>query len=94
MSIYSIVTEQDLNNLRKLAEQQKEQRAIKIRNRILKQTLDIKLAESLSPITKKLDEVKETTQKISDVMKESQQETPQQATEHTPPPPPIQILKG
>ena len=49
-------------NLRKLAQQQKEQRALKIRNKILKQTHDIKLAESLSPITKKLDEVNETTQ--------------------------------
>ena len=61
MSIYSNVTEQDLNNLRKLAEQQKEQRALKIENRILKQTHDEKLAESLSPITKKLDEVNKTT---------------------------------
>ena len=52
MSIYSNVTEEDLINLCKLAEQQKEQRAIKIKNRILKQTHDIKLAESLSPITK------------------------------------------
>ena len=50
MSIYSNVTEQDLENLRKLAEQQKEQRAIKIKNRILKQTQDVKLAESLSLI--------------------------------------------
>ena len=62
MSIYSNVTEQDLINLRKLAEQQKEQRALKIRNKILKQTHDKKLAESLSPITEKLDEVNKTTQ--------------------------------
>ena len=55
MSIYSNVTEQDMINLRKLAQQQKEQRALKIKNRILKETHDIKLAESLSPITKKLD---------------------------------------
>ena len=41
MSIYSKVTEQDMINLRKLAEQQKKQRAIKIKNRILKQTHDI-----------------------------------------------------
>ena len=61
MSIYSNVTEQDLDNLRKLAKQQKEQRAIKIKNRILKQTHDIKLSESLSPITKKLDEVNKST---------------------------------
>ena len=53
MTINSNVTEQDLINLPKLAEQQKEQRALKIKNRILKQTHDIKLAESLSPITKK-----------------------------------------
>ena len=43
MSIYSNVTEKDLENLRKLAEQQKEQRAPKIKNRILKQTHDEKL---------------------------------------------------
>ena len=62
MSIYSNVTEQDLINLRKIAEQQKNQRAIKIKNRILKQTHDVKLAESLSPITKKLDEANKSTQ--------------------------------
>ena len=38
MSVYSNVTEQDLLNLRKLAQQQKEQRAEKIKSRILKQT--------------------------------------------------------
>ena len=65
MSIYSDVTEQDLINLRKLAEQQKKQRAIKIKNRILKQTHGVKLAESLSPITKKLDEVNKSTQESS-----------------------------
>ena len=42
MSIYSNVSEQDLNNLRKLAEQQKNERALKIKNRILKETHDIK----------------------------------------------------
>ena len=52
MSIYSNVTEQELINLRKLAEQQKNEQAIKIKNRILKQTHDEKLAESLSPIKK------------------------------------------
>ena len=83
MSFYSNVTEQDLNNLRKLAEQQEEQRAVRNKNRILKQTHDMKLAESLSPITKRLDEVKESTQKLGDVIKESQQETPQLVTENT-----------
>ena len=62
MSIYSNVSEEDLINLRRLAEQQKNQRALKIKNRILKQTHDIKLAESLSPITKNLDEVNKSTQ--------------------------------
>ena len=57
MSIYSDVTERDLINLRKLAQQQKEHRALKIKNRILKETHDIKLAESLSPITDKLDKL-------------------------------------
>ena len=57
MSIYSNVTEQDLDKLRKLSDQQKDQRARKMENRILKQTHDIKLAESFSPVIRKLDEV-------------------------------------
>ena len=61
-------------NLRKLAEQQKNQRAEKIRNRILKQTHDVKLAESLSPITKKLEEVNKSTKKLGDVIKDSNSE--------------------
>ena len=71
MIIYSNITEKDLENLRKLAQQQKEQRALKIKNRILKQTHDVKLAESLSPITK---ELKKSTKKISEVIKESNSE--------------------
>ena len=62
MSIYSNVTQQDLINLRKLADQQKNQRAEKIKNRIIEKTHDIKIAESLSPITKKLDEVSTSAQ--------------------------------
>ena len=61
MSIYPNVTEKDLENLRKLADQQKEQQALKNKNRILKKTHDVKLAESLSPITKKLDQVNKST---------------------------------
>ena len=53
MNIYSIATEQDLNNLRNLGEQPKNQRAPKIKKRILRQTHDVKLAESLSSDTKK-----------------------------------------
>ena len=71
MSIYSNVTEQDMINLRKLSEQQKEQRALKIKNRNLKQTHDVKLAESLSPITKKLDTINESTQKMGNIIKET-----------------------
>ena len=74
MSIYSNVTSQDLENLRRLAEQQKNQRAIKIKNRILKQTHDVKLAESLSPITKKLEEVNKSTKKVGDILKETNSE--------------------
>ena len=77
MRIYSKVTEQDLINLRKIAQQQKEQRAEKIKNRILKQTHDKKLAESLSPITKRLDLVENTKgERIGDIIKKSEQETP------------------
>ena len=54
MSSYSIVSEQDLIILRNLGEQQKNQRATKMKNRISKQTHVIKLAENLSPIIKKL----------------------------------------
>ena len=55
MSIYRNATEQDLNNLRELGIQQKNQRALNIKIRFLKQTHDVKLAESLSPLTTKLD---------------------------------------
>ena len=78
MSIYSNVTEKDLDNLRKLAQQQKEQRALKIKNRILKQTHDVKLAESLSPITKKLDEVNKSTKELGEIVKESNYENNQE----------------
>ena len=89
MSFYSNVTEQDMINLRKLSDQQKEQRALKIKNRILKQTHDVKLAESLSPITEKLDATnknlsdvfKESTKNLGNVIKENN--TPQLAIENT-----------
>ena len=71
MSIYPNVHQEDLINLRKLSDQQKNQRALKIKKGILKQTHDVKIAESLSPITKKLVEVKESTQKLGDVIKEN-----------------------
>ena len=71
MSIYSNVSEEDLINLRKLAEQQKEQRAIKSKNSILKQTHDVKLAERLFPITKKLDTINESTKQLGEIVKKS-----------------------
>ena len=83
MNVYSNVTQQDLIFLRKLAEQQKNQRALKIKSRILKQTQDIKLAESLSPITKKLDEVKESTRKIGEIVKETNTSQPAIKNTHT-----------
>ena len=72
MSFYSDVREQDLIKLRKLAEQQKSRRAEKVENRILKQTHDIKLAESLSPITKKLDEFNKSTKTIGELVENSE----------------------
>ena len=71
MSIYSNVTEQDLINIRKLTEQQKNQRALKVKNRILKQTHDIKLAESPSPITKKLDNINQSTKQLGEIVTKS-----------------------
>ena len=85
MSIFSNVTEQDLISLRKIAEQQKNQRALKVKNKILQQTHDVKLAESLTPITEKLDEVKETTQNLGDVFKKSKPGILQLAIENTQP---------
>ena len=94
MSIYSNVSKQDLDNLRKLADQQQNQRAEKIKNRILNQTHDLKLAESLSPITGRLDKVKESTEKLGDVIKESQPKTPQLAIENNPIHQPIEDNEG
>ena len=64
MSIYPNVTQEDLNKLSELAEQQKEQRATKIKNRILKQTHDEQLAETFKPITNKLEKINESTKNL------------------------------
>ena len=56
---------------------------LKIKNKILKQTHDIKLAESLSPLTKKLDEVNKTTQELGDVINNSKPDTPELAITNT-----------
>ena len=96
MNINPNVTQQDLINLSKIAEQQKNQRAIKIKNRILKQTHDIKLAETSSPITKKLEEFIQTTLKLGEVIEKSQRENniPQPAIEHSRPRQPIEKIEG
>ena len=85
MSLYSNVTEQKMITLRKLAEQQKNQHAPELTSRVLKQTHGTKLAESLPPITKKLEESYNYTQKVGDIIKEtnSENETPQLAIEIT-----------
>ena len=93
MSIYSNVTEQDLINQRKLSEQQKNERALKIKKK-LKETHATKLAESLSPITKKLDEVKKSTHNLEDLIKISKPETPQLAIENTPTHQPTEVNEG
>ena len=74
MSIHCNVTRQYLNNLRKLAEQQKHQRALKNKNRILRQTHDNKLTEPLSPVTKKLNTNTESANHLSEVNRKSTQE--------------------
>ena len=61
MSTYSDVTEQSLNNIRKLAEQQKNQRALRIKNRVSRQTYNKKLAESVPTITKNIEEINKST---------------------------------
>ena len=57
MSIYPNITEQDLNNLCKIAEKQKNHGAFSIKIETLKQTHEKKLAEPFAPVTKKLREV-------------------------------------
>ena len=71
MSIFSNVAEQDLIILRKLAEQQKNQRALNNKNRNLNQTHDIKLAESFSRITKKSEEINQSTKNLGEGIKKS-----------------------
>ena len=84
--IYPNVTQKNLNSLRNLAGDQKNQQPLKIKIRILKQTHDIKLAENLSPITEKLEEVNETTKKLGELIGKSRPEKniTQPAIEHTP----------
>ena len=80
MSIYPNVTKEDLINLSKLADQQKEQKASKIKTRILKQTHDEKLAETFKPITNKLEKVITATEKIDPTFITFQNQLPEGVT--------------
>ena len=72
-------------NLPKLAEQQKNRRVLKSKNRKLKQTHDIKLVKTLSPIIKKLKEGNDTTKQLGELIENNKL---QPAIEHTLPPEP------
>ena len=69
MKFYPSVTEKDKINSVKLAEQQKKQRAEKIKNRILKQTHKVQLAETFRPITNEKTDLDDSTIKLTQVFK-------------------------
>ena len=62
----------------KLAEQQKSQRAIKTKNRNIKQTLHKKQAEKFSPKNKQIEKLDESTQKIGEVFEKEDSENENQ----------------
>ena len=63
------MAERDLIILLESAEQHKNQRAIKNKNKILKQTYDKKPAENLLTTTKKIEEFDKATIKLVDIKK-------------------------
>ena len=65
------MTEQDLIVLRNWAEQQKIQRAIKIRNKLSIQTLDINIAGTLSPVSKTTEQADKPTENLGEIKEES-----------------------
>ena len=65
MSIYPNVTEEVMNNLVETAEQQKNQRAVKLQKKKLKQTLDKKSAVRFESIPKKITELNDSTGNIN-----------------------------
>ena len=73
MSIDPNITKQDLINLSILTEQRKNQRALKIENRNSKQTHDKKLAEIFTAITRRLEKLHESTQKLGEVFRRNSQ---------------------
>ena len=74
MSFYPIVTKEDLIFFIWLSWTKEKSKSSKSKIRRIKQTDDIKVAENLSRITKKLEEVKQSTQKLGDVINESNYE--------------------
>ena len=84
MSSHPNVTKEEMINLAKLAEQQKTQRTIKTKNKILEQTHDKKLDESFIPITEKLGEVDKSTKKLKVFeTSDSENKTPELAMKST-----------
>ena len=71
MTTHTNVTKEDLINLSKLAEQQKNQGANKIKYRIFKYTHEKELEESFSLITKKTGKNNESTKKLSKTVEKS-----------------------
>ena len=84
MSIHPNVTKEEMINSAKLTEQQKTQRTIKTKNKILEQTHDKKLDESFIPITEKLGEVDKSTKKLKVFeTSDSENKTPELAMKST-----------
>ena len=81
MTIYRNVPEQDLINLGKLDEQEKNQRAIKNFKKTSKQTHDNNLAENFEPITKKFEEEDKPSENLGEIFRK----TPQLVTQITKP---------
>ena len=74
MIVYPNVTEQDLINFGRLAEKQNNYPATKNENRTLGKTLDKKLAESFEPMNQKIEEVNDTIQKLTKMLKRAESE--------------------
>ena len=88
MSFYPNVNIEDLIILCELAEQGNKQWAKKFKNRLLKQTHAIEIAEKLSLMIKKIYEVIESFKKIGEVVKKSDVEDRNSQT------PAIEIITG
>ena len=74
MSVYQNVTEHNLISLSKSAEQWNNQRAIRSKIKILKQTHDKNIADSFTSINKKIEEVDKSIRK-KEVLKKRKHNT-------------------